>query len=270
MKTKLYTLIAAAGILIFLTSELNYGGGSPGAKSGSPGDGGATCTACHNDGSTNPVNNWISSNIPVSGYVPGETYTITATGSHSGVNRFGFELTAEDNTNAKTGMFTITDASGTKLTNSNNSVTHLQAGTTPSGDSKSWSMDWTAPAAGTGDVTFYAAFNAANGNGNTTGDVIYTSSHMVIENIVSSIAKNEEDLIKVYPNPFNDYIMINSDEADITDLKILNTEGSLVYQNGSSISQNTKISLSGLQSGVYHIILNTSSSKNISKTIIKL
>lgn len=270
MKTKLYTLIAAAGIFIFLTSELNFGGGSPGAKSGSPGDGGATCTSCHDDGSASAVDNWISTNIPTSGYIPGETYTVTATGMHTGVNRFGFELTAEDNSNAKTGSFVITDEVATKLTNSNASVTHLQAGTTPSGNTKTWSMNWTAPAAGTGDVTFYAAFNAANGNGNTAGDVIYTSSQMVVEDILSSIAENANDLIKVYPNPVTDYVMINSVNSEITEINIINMEGSVVYQNNSNISQNTKISLSELQAGMYHIVLNTASSQKVSKTIIKL
>lgn len=95
---------------------------------------------------------WITSTIPQTGYIPGETYTITTTGVYSGVAKFGFELTAEDGY-SKVGSFTITNAAGTKLTNSNNAVTHTSAGSTPSGDETSWSFDWTAPSEGTGDVT---------------------------------------------------------------------------------------------------------------------
>jgi hypothetical protein len=127
------------------------------------------------------VNDWITTDIPMTGYVPGTTYTITLTGTHSGVGKFGFELTAEDNANSKVGTFVITDATQTQLKNGGNAVTHTGAGTSPSGNAKTWTVDWTAPSAGTGDVGFYAAFNAANGNGNTAGDVVYTTSTFVME-----------------------------------------------------------------------------------------
>jgi hypothetical protein len=126
-------------------------GGSPGARTNSPLDG-SNCTDCHT-GTASTVNDWITTNIPGTGYVPGQTYEITATGTHGGVQKFGFELTAEDGS-SKVGSFEITNATETKLVNSDNSVTHTSAGNTPSGDQKSWSVNWTAPSAGTGDVTF--------------------------------------------------------------------------------------------------------------------
>ncbi len=152
--------------------------GSPGGKSGSPGDAGATCVQCHS-GTANATSGWITSDIPASGYVPGETYQITATGVHTGVVRFGFELTAENNSGDKVGTFTITDGARTKLINQGNAVTHTFNGTTVSGNSSSWSANWTAPDTDIGQIRFYAAFNAANGNGNTSGDVIYTSTLFV-------------------------------------------------------------------------------------------
>lgn len=152
--------------------------GSPGGRSGSPGDGGATCVQCHT-GTASATSGWITSNIPASGYVPGETYQITATGTHSGVVRFGFELTAENTSGGKVGTFTITDTPRTKLINQGNALTHTFNGTTVSGNSSSWSANWTAPGTNIGQIRFYAAFNAANGNGNTSGDVVYTSSLFV-------------------------------------------------------------------------------------------
>jgi len=176
IKGLLYLLIIPT-IVIGLSSW--YSSGSPGGKTGSPGDG-SNCTECHT-GTPQSASSWITTNIPASGYTPGETYTITASGTHSGVNKFGFETTAEALGGAKKGTFIITDAAQTKFTNSNKAVTHTSGGTTPSGNSKSWTFDWTAPAAGTGNVTFFGAFNAANGNGNTGGDVIYLSSTTVSE-----------------------------------------------------------------------------------------
>jgi len=152
----------------------SYTGGSPGGKSGSPGDGGSTCTDCHN-GTAQSQTGWISTNIPAEGFTAGETYTITATGTHTGVQKFGLELTAEDAFGSKVGMFTISEPSRTKLINANHAVTHTSGGTSVSGNSSSWSMDWTAPASSPSAVKFYAAFNAANGNGSSSGDVIYTS-----------------------------------------------------------------------------------------------
>ena len=158
----------------------SWSSGSPGGKTGSTGDNGTTCTQCHSDFGAQATDGWITTNIPAEGYVPGETYTITATGTHEGVVKFGFELTAENNTGGKLDGFTITDAGRTKFTNSNHAVTHTQAGNAPSGDMNTWSMDWSAPNDG-GTVLFYAAFNAANGNFNTGGDKIYTTSLTVAE-----------------------------------------------------------------------------------------
>ena len=50
------------------------------------------------------------------------------------------------------------------MINNDKAITHTSSGISTTGDSNSWSFDWTAPASGTGDVTFYGAFNAANGD----------------------------------------------------------------------------------------------------------
>lgn len=160
-------------ILLYANSS-----GSPGGRTGSPGDNNATCVECHT-GTANAISGWITSDIPEEGYTPGQTYQITATGTHSGVARFGFELTAENTSGDKVGAFTITDAARTKLVNANQAVTHTFNGITPTGNTNSWSMNWTAPATDIGQVRFYAAFNAANGDGGTGGDVIYVSNLFV-------------------------------------------------------------------------------------------
>lgn len=183
MKRTVYFMLILMGLFVVLTSEIEYSSGSPGGKTGSPGDGGNTCTDCHGGTATFQAG-WIESNIPPEGYIPGQTYTVTATGTHNGVVKFGFEVTSEDQAAAKTGTIQVTNANEMKLVNSGNSVTHKSGGTTPTGNSRSWTFDWMAPAEGTGDVTFYGAFNAANGNGNNSGDVIYTSTLEVAEAVV--------------------------------------------------------------------------------------
>lgn len=171
-KLYLITPIFAIPAILLLMS---YHTGSPGGRSGSPGDNGNTCTGCHT-GTANSAFSWITTNVPPEGFIGGQTYTITATGTHPGVSLFGFELTVEDSQGNKVGTLLITDPTRTKLVNSGKAVTHTQNGITPTGNSATWSVDWVAPVGLSDNVGIYAAFNAANGNGNNTGDVIYTSS----------------------------------------------------------------------------------------------
>ncbi len=127
-----------------------YPGGSPAGYTGSPGDG-VHCTSCHG-GSASTVNGWLTSTIPASGYVAGTVYTITAT--VSGTGKKGFEVSPQNASGAQLGIL----AAGT-----NN---HLIGGTkyvtqNSSGSSSAtviYNFTWTAPAAGTGAVTFYGAF----------------------------------------------------------------------------------------------------------------
>ena len=180
MRSKnLYLILGLSFIaLLFTTSGILYTGGSPGGKTGSPGDV-ATCTQCH-AGSAMAQSGWVTSNIPSSGYTPGTSYNITVTVTQAGINKFGFECTAEDQFGSKVGTLSILMGAQTQLANGNTSVTHKSNGTSGNG-TKSWAFAWEAPPTGTGTVTFYAAFNAANGNGGTSGDNIYTSSLEVSE-----------------------------------------------------------------------------------------
>jgi len=183
------TAFFAIGIVILnvvsdsgTTSVYANTGGSPFAGlSNSPGDANS-CIQCHNTFTINsgPGASAITSTIPATGYVPGDTYTITGTVSETGVNKFGFEMTAEkDADHSKVGSVIITNSTTTQASGSS-AVTHKAAGTTGSG-SNTWSFDWTAPVSGTGDVSFYGAFNAANGATGSGGDQIYTDTLSVTE-----------------------------------------------------------------------------------------
>ena len=61
MKAKqLLYLLLFPGLFFGLSSW--FSGGSPGGKTGSPGDGGANCTQCH-AGTPQPATGWINTNI---------------------------------------------------------------------------------------------------------------------------------------------------------------------------------------------------------------
>lgn len=262
---KLYAflpLLALPIIMILLSNST----GSPGGYTGSTGDNGLNCTGCH-IGTAQVASGWITTNVPVIGYSGGETYTITLTGSHNGSSKFGFELTAEDDFGTKVGTFIITNTSQTKLANSNKSVTHTFAGTSATGGSKTWSADWTAPSGSTGTITFYAAVNATNSNGGTSGDVVYRTS-VAINPDVTGVEEYSQGF-SFYPNPTTG--LVNFDAANLeanTELSVYNNSGQLVHRfvPGHSISQ---VDLSHLSAGIYFIKVSSNDRSEMKKLVIR-
>ncbi len=156
MKKKLLLLISAIMIVVAMSAyESFYPTGAPAGYTGSPGDG-HNCTSCHGGtASTSP--GWITSDIPGSGYVPGETYQITATNSLTGDGKkYGFEVSPQNASGTLLG--TLAAGTGSQLVGGGKYVTHSLATLT----TNSWTFSWTAPAAGTGSVTFYGAFARGN------------------------------------------------------------------------------------------------------------
>lgn len=224
--------------------------GSPGGRSNSPGDGSSSCIACHSGAALNAGSATAiigSTGFPVGGYVPGQTYTITAGISGTSSSKIGFEATAEkDADNSKVGTYIITDASRTKsLTNS---VTHISLGTVALSGANAWSFDWTAPSAGTGDVTFYAAFNVTNSNFSTSGDSIYTASFSVAEDLTVSI--NELELkhnFTIYPNPAKDFVYLTPLAKSV---EVYSLTGKNVM-SGKLV--NGQLNIQSLSQGVYFV-----------------
>ncbi len=252
-----------------------HSAGSQGQRTNSPGDiagipsGTANCTNCHTGSALNSGNASVSITAPglSSGYVAGSTYTITTTISESGINKFGFEATVEkDSDNSKIGTLVLTDATNTKFTNSNNAVTHTGAGTTPTGtNTTSWSFDWTAPVSGSGSVTFYSAFNSADGSG-SGGDKIYTATPLSVSEAsvgVNDVVDNSKNTI--FPNPANNYFEITSDEQ-IEKVSIFDLNGKMMVSNAYP---NGRINTESLSSGVYLVQVFTANNVSTQKLTIK-
>jgi len=257
MMKKIYNLLivlAIPAIFLVFTSEVMYPGGSPGGRTGSPGDGGANCAGCHSDFS--PINQigWITSPIMGIGYTPGEEYTIVVAGFDQDADKFGFEATAEDQAGSKVVTFNPGMTGMAQLCNSNSAITHTLLGTTPLADTgTAWVFTWTAPVASVGDITFYAAINAANGNGGTSGDQIhlsqFTASPAVgISNYLISKA------VRFYPNPATTYIHVESlnNSSEKSYLDIINLHGQLV-KRAEILNTKQTIDISGFDSGIYFI-----------------
>lgn len=254
-KIYMFLLIPIAfGALIIFMSNTEYSSMSPGGKTGSIGDGETTCVQCHSGSSVLFKDGWITSDIPSEGYIPGETYEITVSGTHSGVDKFGFEFTAEDQVGTKVGTITVINSTETTLVNNQKAISHTSAGNTPSGDSKSWTFNWTAPETNVGEILFYAAFNAANGNGSTSGDQIYRTITSVMPNTVA-IDEVISSSIKMYPNPATSFVKIELPESlEINGMEVYTSANQRVLLN-KSFESKIELDISDLPKGMYFVKL---------------
>lgn len=181
--TKVALSIFAIVIASILTTEYTStaegrNNGAPAGNTGSPADNSTCNKSCH--GRTNASSNIgasITSNIPAEGYTPGVVYTITGTISNSG-SEFGFSMSPQNNSGTQLGTWTNT-STNTILNGTNNKyVTQTSAGSIV----KTWSIDWTAPTAGTGAVTFYGSFMISNNNtDDDSGDQVQKTTLVVQE-----------------------------------------------------------------------------------------
>jgi len=245
---KVRTIALIPGLLISLLFIYGFGGGSkypggsPGGYTGSPGDS-KNCTYCHGGSATNALG-WITSDIPLQGYIPGETYTVTVTVSGTGDK--GFEVSPQDEDGNLLG--TLVDAAGVHLVNGNKAVTQDNSS---SANPKVWSFQWVAPDAGTGQVKFYGAFTINK-------PVTKLSVLAVQEDQSVSISETIAFIARVYPNPARETISISfaSPEDGYADISIISASGTVIQMKELSKRGENLIHLdlpAGILPGVYFL-----------------
>ncbi|WP_299061252.1 choice-of-anchor V domain-containing protein [uncultured Polaribacter sp.] len=218
---------------------MSSSGGRSDGRSGSPGDGGNTCAACHSGGNFN-ASATITSNIPATGYLLNTDYTISVNTTSSSSSH-GFQLSAENSSNTKIGTFTA--GSGSRV--SGNTITH----SSPS-SSGNWTFTWKSPATDLGNVTFYTAVNAANGNGRAFDDSDQTVTATSSSSSLSTSEARKLDF-DTFPNPATNQVTIQlpfgSEKATV---QFYDYIGRLALTKTIS-SANEKINIENLSTGVY-------------------
>lgn len=281
---KKFTLVFALVMSGAIVYDLNYNIahtnniGAPAGRTGNPGEfGGATCslTGCHVGGPAQSNEEaTITSDIPGTGYVPGETYTITVTMTKTGGTKFGFQVSPQDNSGGLLGTLS-NPSSGTQLVGGSKYATHNASGNTGTG-MKTWTFDWTAPSAGTGDVTFWGAYNFANGNNSVTGDVIVNNSVVFSEGTSSITELNSSKAgFSVYPNPVSNEMSVAFSLTEPTDIavELFSIDGKLVSQLAKEQlltgDHNFTYDLSLVSSGVYFVRINDGEQDYYRKVMVK-
>jgi hypothetical protein len=230
-----------------LAIAIAFSSGPNAGYTGSPLDG-IDCTDCHPPGPATQAANLIVIDAGLNGYIPGQTYPLTVICDDIVAERYGFQITSET-ASTKAGTWIITDASRTQL-KSGTAVTHTSAGTAPNGPPNTWSMHWTAPAAGTGTVTFYVAVNQTNNSGTNFGDQIYVSSLSIDESGVGIAENLDQTVGNLYPNPATDFIHLNTPAN--AEIRVYDNAGREVISL-VTVQALQEIDISGLQQGVYFV-----------------
>ena len=161
-----------------------FSGGPPNGLTGAPGETTCAVSGCHGNSQTNVGGGMFTiTGLPAAGYAPNQDVDLTLRLSQTNRGAFGFSMTAVDGAGNRAGQLILLEPTRTQKAEENivgktrEYVSHLLAGIAPTAaDVGSWRIRWRAPAQSIGPVTFYAAGNAANGNGAVGGDFIYTAS----------------------------------------------------------------------------------------------
>jgi len=275
VKKYIFTLCSVITVLLILVltndgynSLYAHASGAQAGYTGSPGDG-RNCTSCH-AGTATSQNGLITSTIPVTGYVPGSVYTITASIVSAGTVKFGFEVSPQNTAGSKKGTMTVTSSSQTQLVGSGKYITHTLSGTAAVTGSKTWTFNWTAPFAGSGDLTFYGAFNASNNNGTNDGDQIILSQMLVHENLATGFHESlAEAFIKVYPNPASSWLNIVPIKGAVNLVRVFDLDGKKVLENSIENAGTVNLNIQSLEAGVYILILDTEE-KTVTEKIVVL
>ena len=167
---------------------LSYASGPPERRTGAPGDSTCAESGCHTGTAVNASGNQIEVTFAEgSRYTPGQRQRITVRITDPRTVH-GFQMSSRLASNERNGQAgTFSNVQGTIII-CEDGRTRSADGTCPAtaplefiehsqpNPTNTFQVDWTAPATNVGDVRFFVAANAANGNGQNTGDRIYTAN----------------------------------------------------------------------------------------------
>jgi hypothetical protein len=256
------------GSLCFILLSSSYSlqddpDGKAGA-SGAPGETTCNDTDCHNSFAVNSGTGSISISSPDLidwSYVPGTTYTLSVTVEQSAINLFGlcFEALKPNGDNAGT----LHAGIGTQIKNKTiggfqrKSITHNN-NTGATSNTHTFTFTWDAPTTDIGDITFYAAGLAANGDDHESDDRVYSTSQVVTASSVGldEIARNGMEK-HLFPNPASDFIHFSPAEFTISpdEVRVVALNGATVaiLKNNSFSQANDRVAIpiAQLQEGTY-------------------
>jgi hypothetical protein len=254
----------------------NYYTGAPTTGGGTE----RTCSTCHNSGNFGEPQLNVSFAAPgesgaaLTSYVPGQTYTVTVAVGYLSTEPagFGFQsqfLLAGDNTTA--GDLAM-PAAGTQITAAPGSRRYAEHSRV-SADS-TFTFEWTAPMAGSGDVQVYVVGNLVNRAGGNSGDNGSTAPTIVSLSEGNPVATRNFELIEgaLFPNPTSGptTLRVTPPRGGEYSLRILGMNGQVLTQGDHQLVAGTstiQLPVETLSSGMYLIELQGEGARLVTKLI---
>jgi len=288
--TYVYTIFVL-GILAFLSmgSSAGRAGSQNWGNTGAPGDqmaGGQprTCISCHGTSAAVQVTIGLEmmdagGNVITGEYKPDETYGMkvalnTAMGSPLA---YGFQML---------GLNAAVDENGPEASNYSNPSANVQIATASFTDrtyveqlspssTPEFTFDWTAPAAGSGPITFYLCGNGVNLNMSTSGDNAACTKIELAEDLTASTNQiSGVSSMLLSPNPSNgDFVIsIKNTEAVNGRLMIRDLSGKQHYSAPLSIAAGEsiqQIDFDAPAAGLYFVQISTDKGLRTEKLIVQ-
>lgn len=271
----IYSLLSALALaLLFMGNSGGRAATGMWGSTGAPGDQEAapgvawTCQNCHGGAieMTMDIEVFeVGTSTAITEYVAGTTYDVKVTLNHMGGDApagYGFQ------------MVSLIDADESDVagwSNPSGSVQISTATMTPGRSyveqdgisvSNEFNVQWTAPAEGSGDVTFYAAGIGADGDGTQMADGGAKATLPLQEMLVGINDVFDLDVrLKVYPNPVTTYLNmeINSEFSGEVLAEIIDMQGRIVETRTIDLTsgQNeVRFETDNLNVGTYLVRLN--------------
>jgi hypothetical protein len=246
-------LALAVGAMVWVSASGGVAQEQSKDRTGSPVSD-AACSMCHSAGANYSTVAGItitdSNGMVVTEYVPGDKYMLSVGVQSSGNSGHGFQVTGllDDNTSAGT-CNPIT--AHTQKTGLNNRWYFEQSSLATGGV---YEMEWFAPQAGNGNVTFYGSVLSANGNNGTGGDE-YKSipSLLITESTTTSIASLNIGMdVKLYPNPVVSNLNVSVSNNEIDKIELFDMNGRLVISKDVKTAS-TQLNMDELVTGQYFV-----------------
>jgi hypothetical protein len=261
---KTFICLAAAALVVGLNFRASTSSSQPPAGyTGAPGESTCATSGCHS-GNLNTGPGSVTLINPPANYIPGQIYPIQIQVDDATKSKFGFELVALNSSNNQAGTISLSNTVNTAVQTNNlkSYASHKNASL-----NNIWTFNWHAPANNIGAVRFFFSGNAANGDGNTTGDNIYTGTFTLNPLATTGLKEEAAAAVKVFPNPAAASLNLELPN-DANHLTVLDLSGREIFSRKET-PVTSELDVSQYPNGTYFIKVDQERSSVLKRFVVQ-